>query len=213
MSPTELRSLAATLSYTAGSPEPAAKHALIEAAMQIEALAKERDDALAARDRSCNSEQALRAEIDSAFRKHGLAAGPRALDAVIEERNRLRQELKVALTMQKDLVLDFDGLEYRSAVKMIAQLSAKVLTLKAELDTAKLIDKSICLAQKQLSTIEAALAGTPITGNKAEGYTAMAQKIVDLLGNYHTSRDNETQLRIDKANLVNRIADIRKLLQ
>lgn len=49
-------------------------------------LAKQRDAAIARAERAEECERSLRAEIEAAFRKHGLAAGPTALDAVIRQR-------------------------------------------------------------------------------------------------------------------------------
>lgn len=60
-------------------------------------IRRERDEAIARAERAVRSESELRTEIEQAFRKHGMAAGPRALDAIIEQRDaaiRERDEIK-----------------------------------------------------------------------------------------------------------------------
>jgi hypothetical protein len=50
------------------------------------------DQAHAKAARAEASENALRSEIEAAFRKHGMAAGPRAIEALVEARDKARAE-------------------------------------------------------------------------------------------------------------------------
>lgn len=50
-----------------------------------ETMTAERDRALAERDAAVESERRFRAEVEAGFRKHGLAAGPTAIDRLVED--------------------------------------------------------------------------------------------------------------------------------
>ena len=70
-------------------------------AADAETVRRERDAAIARAERAERLEQELRSEISAAFTMHGLAAGPRAVDAIVEERDTARAAHAEAMELLK----------------------------------------------------------------------------------------------------------------
>ncbi len=85
----------------------------------LTAARSEAESARNAQIRAEHSESDLRDEIGATFRKHGLAAGPTAVDRLVQERDALRREVEEGRAKLKQAFERLERCDYSGAMSVL----------------------------------------------------------------------------------------------